>query len=70
MLDVTALSVVERELREQTARLRRVVVLDRGLQVLAHRRRLAELTPEPAEQRDVRSFHMGGDGIEPPTPCL
>jgi hypothetical protein len=57
-------------LREQAARFRGVVVLDRGFEVLADRRGLPQLAAEPPQQGDVRSFHMGGDGIEPPTPCL
>ena len=49
-LDVTALRLAELELREAAARLRRVVVRDRGLEPLAERRRLRELAAEPAEQ--------------------
>jgi hypothetical protein len=68
--DVRALRVVERQLGDEAPGLGRVVVLDRGLEVLADRGRLPQLAPEPAEEGDVRCFHMGGDGIEPPTPCL
>ena len=63
-------------------------MLDRRLEPLADRRRLAELAAQPAEEGDVSRFHghimlryesartirsskkMGGDGLEPPTPCL
>jgi hypothetical protein len=70
LLDVATLRVVERELREQAPRLGGVVVLDRGLEVLADGRRLPQLAAQPAQERDMSGFHMGGDGIEPPTPCL
>jgi hypothetical protein len=70
LLDVSALLVGELEARDEPARLRRIVVLDRRLEVLAEGRRLAQLTPQPAEEADLRCFHMGGDGLEPPTPCL
>ena len=46
------------------------VRLDRGLEMLPQRRRLLELAAQPAEEADLSGFHMGGDGIEPPTPCL
>jgi hypothetical protein len=64
------LRVAELEAPDEAPRLGGVVVLDRGLEVLAERRRLLELAAEPAQQADLSSFHMGGDGIEPPTPCL
>jgi hypothetical protein len=70
LLDVATLGVVERQLCEELPRLRRVVVLDGGLEVLADRRRLPQLAAQPAQQRNVSGFHMGGDGLEPPTPCL
>ena len=50
LLDVASLRVVERNLREQAARFGRIVVLDRRFEVLAQRRRLPELAPEPAEE--------------------
>jgi hypothetical protein len=70
LLHIPPLSVVERKLGEQAPRLGRVVVLDGGFEVLTDRRRLPQLTAQPPQQGDVRGFHMGGDGIEPPTPCL
>jgi hypothetical protein len=56
--------------RDEPARLGRIVVLDRRLEVLAKRCRLAQLAPQPPEKAHLRCFHMGGDGLEPPTPCL
>ena len=59
-----ALRLTELELLQTTARLRRVVVRDRGLEPLAQRRRLRELAAQPAEQphrvraRRVQSFFM------------
>ncbi len=70
LLDVAPLRVRELEPLDEPARLRGVVVLDRGLEMLAERRRLAELAAEPASETHLCGFHMGGDGIEPPTPCL
>jgi hypothetical protein len=70
LLDVTALRVAELKLRNEPARLAGVVVLDRGLEVLAQRGRLLELAPQPAEETHLRGFHMGGDGLEPPTLCV
>src|SRR5262245_47146837 len=49
-LDVAALCVRERGEPDQAPHLGRVVVLDRGLQVLALRSRLAQLSAEPAQQ--------------------
>jgi hypothetical protein len=46
--DMTPLGVREVEPPEEAARLRRVIVHDRRLEVLALRRRLAELAAEPA----------------------
>src|ERR671918_1239673 len=51
-VDVTALRFRERELCDEPARLRRVVVLDGRLQVLSERRRLPELPAKPAAQAD------------------
>ena len=48
--DVVALRVRELHLREQPARLDRIVVCDRGLEPLPPRRRLAQLPPQPAQQ--------------------
>ena len=70
MIDVAALRVGELEAFDEPSRLRGIVVLDRRLEVLTERRRLAELAAEPAEQADLGGFHMGGDGIEPPTSCV
>jgi MoxR-like ATPase len=49
-LDVAALRLGERDPRDDTARLRWVVVLDRRLEVLPKRHRLAELPAQPTEQ--------------------
>jgi len=57
VLDVPALAVVERDPGEKAPHLRRVVVLDRRFQMLAERRRLAELAAEPPQERDVRGLH-------------
>jgi hypothetical protein len=46
---VAALRLAELELGETPPRLGRVVVGDRGLESLAERRRLRELTPQPAQ---------------------
>jgi len=70
LFDVAALCVGELEPFDESARLCGIVVLDRRLEVLAKRCRLAKLATEPAEQADLSGFHMGGDGIEPPTPCV
>ena len=72
LLDVPALIVRERHRVDEAPRLRRVVVLDRGLEVLAHRDRLRELAAQPAEEAHLCCFdcHMGGAGFEPATPCV
>jgi hypothetical protein len=72
LLDVAALLVGEIEARDEPPRLGRVVVLDRRLEMLAQRRRLRELAPQPAEQAHLGCLdcHMGGDGLEPPTSCV
>lgn len=44
------LCVGERDQHHDAARLRRIVVRDRGLETLAYRCRLSELTTQPAEQ--------------------
>jgi len=50
---MAALIARERHVREQPAHLGWVVVLDCGLEMLAARRRLLKLAPEPAEQADL-----------------
>ena len=67
---VPALRVAELEPLDEAAGFCGVVVLDGGLEVLAQRRRLLQLAAQPAQQADLSGFHMGGDGIEPPTPCV
>ena len=57
LLDVTALSLAEGEGGDEPARLGGVVVLDGRLEVLADRRRLTELTAEPAKKAYLRRFH-------------
>src|SRR5439155_4340644 len=52
--DMAALIARERHVREQPAHLGWVVVLDCGLEMLAARRRLLKLAPEPAEKADLR----------------
>ena len=47
-----------------------IVVLDRSLEVLAERGWLLELPSQPAKQAYLGGFHMGGDGLEPPTLCV
>ena len=49
---MVALRVRERDERDEPARLGRVVVLDGGLEVLPHRRRLPELPAEPPKEAD------------------
>jgi hypothetical protein len=44
----------EGEPRDDPPRLRRIVVLDRGLETLAQRVGLPELASEPAQQADLR----------------
>jgi MoxR-like ATPase len=61
---VATLGFGERDQRDEPARLGGVVVRDRGLQVLAHRRRLPELPAEPAEQA-----HRGLVGHASTLPC-
>ncbi len=51
---MTALCLREVHLIEQATRLGRVVVRNSGLEVLAKRRRLTQLSAEPAEQTDGR----------------
>jgi S1-C subfamily serine protease len=51
---VAALCLGERHLVEQTARLGGVVVCDGCFEVLAERRRLSQLPPEPPEEADRR----------------
>ena len=72
LFDVAALLVGEVEPFDEASRLRRVVVLHGCLEMLAEGRRLRELASQPAEQADLGGFdcHMGGDGLEPPTPCV
>ncbi len=65
-----ALRVRELEAVDEAPRFGGVVVLHRRLEVLPEGRRLTELASEPAHETDLSGFHMGGDGIEPPTPCL
>jgi hypothetical protein len=57
LLDIPPLVVRELEVADQPAGLRRVVVLDGRLEVLAERVRLPELPAEPAKQADLRGFH-------------
>src|SRR4029078_9188279 len=47
---VATLRLAERGVRDQATRLGRIVVLDRRLEVLALRRGLTKLPPEPAEE--------------------
>ena len=61
---MTGLCFRERDQRDETACLARVVVRDRRLQVLSHRGRLPELAVEPAEQA-----HRGLVGHAPTLPC-
>jgi hypothetical protein len=49
---VVTLRVRELELPEAAARLRWIVVRDCGLEVLAQRRRLSELSAQPPQQPD------------------
>ena len=57
---MASLLVCERDVGEQTTHLRRVVVLDRRFEMLARRRRLLQLTPEPAQETDLcRAAHSG-----------
>ncbi len=57
LLDVAALRVAELEPREKPPRLGDVVVLDRRLEMLARRDRLAQLAPQPAEKAHLCCFH-------------
>jgi hypothetical protein len=72
LLDVAALLLGEIETGDEAPRLCWVVVLDRGLEMLAQRSGLRELASEPAEQAHLGGLdcHMGGDGLEPPTSCV
>jgi hypothetical protein len=53
-LDVVPLRVGELVLGEQAPRLCRVVVRDRGLEALAQRDRLTQLSSQPPEEADLR----------------
>jgi hypothetical protein len=57
LLHVPPLLVAELEAGEETASLGDVVVLDRGFEVLAHRDRLPQLPPQPAEEAHLCGFH-------------
>jgi hypothetical protein len=57
LLDVAPLVVGELEAGEQPPGLVDVVVLDRGLEVLARRNRLSQLPAQPAEKAHLRRFH-------------
>ena len=70
LLDVSSLSVGELEPVHEPPHLPRIVVLDRGLEAFAERRRLPELPAEPPPEADLGCFHMGGAGLEPATPCV
>ena len=61
--DVPALGVGELHLREQPPRLLRVVVRDRRLEPLAPRRRLAQLTPQPAQKAHRRLVAHHGSNL-------
>ena len=65
-LDVAALRVGELEARDDPARLGRVVVLDRRLEPLAQRVRLAKLAAQPAEQADLRRAASQAQGPDLP----
>ena len=67
---MTPLRLGEGHICEQATHLGRIVVRDRCLEMLTSRRRLLELAAQPAPEADLGGVHMGGDGIEPPTPCL
>src|SRR5919109_3996593 len=53
-LDMLALRLREVHARDQSARLVRIVVRDRGLEMLAQRRRLAELSSQPSQETHSR----------------
>ena len=57
LLHVPPLVVAELEAGEQAPGLGYVVVLDRRLEVLAHRNRLPQLPAQPAEKAHLRGFH-------------
>jgi len=57
LLDVAPLRRAELEGGEQSPRLVDVVVLDRRLEVLAQRDRLAQLPSQPAKETDLGRFH-------------
>src|SRR5262249_53878792 len=57
LLDVPPLLVAELEAGEEPAGLGDVVVLDRGLEMLAHRDRLPQLPPQPTEEAHLRRLH-------------
>src|SRR5439155_18988166 len=57
---VPALLRCEGDLCQQPAHLGRVVVLDGGLEPLAHRQRLCKLAAEPAAQADLRGPRHSG----------
>src|SRR5581483_2171820 len=76
-LDVTTLSIVERHQCDETACFGRIVVCYCGFQPFALRRRLTQLPPQPAQERDgahktftsgATTTHTSGNGTLPPRP--
>ncbi len=59
LLHVSPLLLREGKARHEPACLTGIVVLDRCLEMLAHRRPLAELPPQPAEKAHLRRVHAG-----------
>jgi len=62
LLDVPTLVGGEREAGDDPSGLRRVVVLDRGLEMLANLARLGELPSQPAEEAHLCGFDSHFDG--------
>ncbi len=60
------LRVVERHLIDNSTRLRRIIVGDRGFETLALGRRLTQLAAQPAEQRDGRRAACHSERVQMP----
>ena len=61
---MSALGIAERRNRDETTNLARIVVRDRGLEVLALRCRLPELPSQPTQQAHCRLIRHAAQAIE------
>src|SRR5262249_38594059 len=68
--DVTSLLVRERDVCEEAPHLGGIVVLDGGLESLAHRQRLCGLASQPAAQADLRRARHWGRRTRMASPSI